>query len=492
MLRRLTGIATASLLLIWSGASAQTTDNVSRTADKLREGHVLRSFQACKQRGQSDGACKQELETLLQRDQKALGRIASLSTTANKTELVIAAARCYDPDFDYAQMIDCREAIADDLEAQQQLPRTAALPEPATSDGQGVSTAVEETRQEEAETTVVTHPVSENGPITIPKRRPPRFTDIEWASFLGEKFREIEQTLTAQADCSIETLLVPLPEITNKTTVGENFWRPVSGKPSENNPEFDDGSGLQTLTCDFESLARANMLFHQGDGEIFRVDIFFQRYRCDDLGNRTCFEETVQERGIDRDLYLSAGSPVTRSAFGTTEIENQEYLERFADLLTNQDQMRRLNWSNCATVPAPLLSALEGTGTPHHCVVQASAQDDIWRSISFLEIAPPEAGSGRPPSMLASKMTFAREVTERTALDRHMIYFQTIVGNRLASASSDVAKEHETPNETLLIKEVRATDTIVAKPTVETPSASSGDQRDRMKVILERLIGLSP
>lgn len=510
LLRNFAGLAAGSLLLIWNVASAQTTENVSSAADKLREGHVLRSFEGCKQRGQTDEACKQELEALLQRDQKALARIASLSTVTSKTELVVAAARCYDPSFDYADMIACREAIADDLEARQDSPQTAAVAEPAPPADNREPVAEESVEA----ATAPPAPVTQERATAIPKRRPPRFGDIDWADFLGREYGTVANRLSAQAECAAAPLVVPLPDITANTTVGENFWRPVSGKQKESEPEFDESSGLQNLVCDFRSLARANMLFHKDDGTVFRIDIYFQRYRCDDLTDRTCLEESIQERANDIDLYLAAGSPAAYSAFGQTETSDLAYLERYADLLEDSDDKRRLSWSNCATVPTPMLQALEDEGLLHRCIVDADTRDGIWRSISFLEISTPNSGQQDSVSILASKMTFALEPSERTALDRHSIYFQTVVGSRLASASTRIAKDEETlvegsalegdtaaveeaptedltdSKEVVLIKEVSATDTIAAKVPVEMPPP--GDQRVRMKAILERLIGLSP
>ncbi|MEO1020267.1 MAG: hypothetical protein AAFY56_21650, partial [Pseudomonadota bacterium] len=335
--------------------------------------------------------------------------------------------------------------------------------------------------------------VTETGLTAIPKRRPQRFGDIDWTVILGKNHRAAETVLSAQADCAVESLAVPLANITTRTTVGESFWLPVSGKLDDNATEYDTGSGLQVLACEFASVARANLLFHQNDDAVFRIDILFERNRCYDLSDRTCLRETIAERANDIDLYLSAGSPGTYSTFGSVEVEDQAYAARYRDFLDDADDNRRLSWSNCARVPTPIVAAMEDAGLSHRCIVEAQSQEDTWSSISFLEITGWETGDFGNPSMLASKMTFAREPSERAALDRHMAYFQTIVGNSIANADSQPSQDEAAQNDVVFIKEVSALDGVIAKPPIATaPTVSSEIQRERMKVILERLIGLSP
>lgn len=476
-------LAMAMVALFPQQGFGQGTVDAAAAADKLREGHVLRTFQTCKQKGESDDACKRELENLLKRDNAALARIAEQSDTSDKTELIIAAARCYDPSFDYEQLIECREAIADDLENRQQLADGGALLSPAESTSPDVPAPTPErivvAEPEEPRATLV---------ATIPPRKPRRFVDLDWVTFINQQKDVAAKELSDLAICDSEPLRVTLPIITNETTVRDSFWRPVNGDLPTSDPEIDSSSGLNILKCSFRSLARANLMFHEDDETIFRIDIYFRLHQCDDLNDTTCLRKATTEKMSDIDLYLSAGNPTTLSAFGSSAAASENYLTRYADLLDDIDSKRRLSWSNCGRLRPSQKSTYEAAGLSPGCVVNAVSQDGEWRSVSFLHLATANQDESQSAVHLASKMTFANERAEREKLDRHRVYFETLVAGRLVS----MAKEIAPPEKSEVIQEVSVAQQEHTKPEVDLSSAGTIDRRTRMKAVLKSLIGLSP
>lgn len=85
-------------------------------AIRLRQAHVIRSYEKCRSSGTPDAACRDELESLHPREISALARIEDNIGSVSKGEISKATANCHDPSHDYRDLIECWEQLADQLE----------------------------------------------------------------------------------------------------------------------------------------------------------------------------------------------------------------------------------------------------------------------------------------------------------------------------------------------------------------------------------------
>ncbi|MGV8988181.1 MAG: hypothetical protein ACOH2H_18070 [Cypionkella sp.] len=111
-----------SLVLLFLGihpAGAQSGDDTFAAAARLKQAHVIRSYEQCMKTGKSDSQCRNELEQLHPREIAALSRLAHLSGTVSEKRLTEAFTSCYSPNRNYEQLIGCWEGAADKLEAEQ-------------------------------------------------------------------------------------------------------------------------------------------------------------------------------------------------------------------------------------------------------------------------------------------------------------------------------------------------------------------------------------
>lgn len=103
------------LFLCIDPAAAQTTSETLAAAVRLKQAHVIRSYEQCMDLGRSDSQCREELERLHPREIAALSRLAELSTSVPEIELSEAFSSCYSPDRNYEQLIGCWEEAAEKL-----------------------------------------------------------------------------------------------------------------------------------------------------------------------------------------------------------------------------------------------------------------------------------------------------------------------------------------------------------------------------------------
>jgi hypothetical protein len=91
---------------------------------RLKQAHVVRSYEKCRSGGTSDASCRAELEALHPREVSALARIANSMAGIDATKPSEAMAGCYDPSHDYRDLIECWEQLAIQLEDGQEIGST--------------------------------------------------------------------------------------------------------------------------------------------------------------------------------------------------------------------------------------------------------------------------------------------------------------------------------------------------------------------------------
>jgi hypothetical protein len=113
-----------TLMLAASLASTGTLRGQSATDAeaavlRLKQGQVLRTLQDCKSKGQPDNVCKELLESIHRRELRVIARLAPAAKdpAVNQDELNIEMTACYSPNYDYAQLVECWNQLADRLTA---------------------------------------------------------------------------------------------------------------------------------------------------------------------------------------------------------------------------------------------------------------------------------------------------------------------------------------------------------------------------------------
>jgi hypothetical protein len=117
---------------IGSTAVAQTADETFQAAIRLKQAHVVRSYERCIATGKTDRECRAAIERLHPREIAALARFASLAGAIPDKEISASLASCYDPSHDYLQLIQCWEETASLLDARVKAETgEQAVPDPA-------------------------------------------------------------------------------------------------------------------------------------------------------------------------------------------------------------------------------------------------------------------------------------------------------------------------------------------------------------------------
>ena len=96
-------------------SAAQSTSETLSAAVRLKQAHVMRSYEQCMDLGRSDSQCREELERLHPRETAALSRLAELGTSVPEEEISEAFSSCYSPNRNYEQLISCWEEEAEKL-----------------------------------------------------------------------------------------------------------------------------------------------------------------------------------------------------------------------------------------------------------------------------------------------------------------------------------------------------------------------------------------
>ncbi|MEL7453073.1 MAG: hypothetical protein AAGJ50_06860 [Pseudomonadota bacterium] len=123
MLRKLPALVFLAVHLGAAPASvaANELDELLGAAVRLKQAHVMRSYEECRSVGSSDAVCREELTALHPREISALNRLARHIESVSETELSAAFTRCYDPAHNYLDLIECWERLADRLEQGQEI-----------------------------------------------------------------------------------------------------------------------------------------------------------------------------------------------------------------------------------------------------------------------------------------------------------------------------------------------------------------------------------
>jgi hypothetical protein len=97
----------------------QNANDVSGGALSLKQGQVLRTLQECKSDGHPDSECRHLLELIHNRELQVTARLAAAAKdpAVNQDELNREMTDCYSSNYDYAQLIECWNQLADRLAA---------------------------------------------------------------------------------------------------------------------------------------------------------------------------------------------------------------------------------------------------------------------------------------------------------------------------------------------------------------------------------------
>jgi len=106
-----------SLLIEAHPSKASSAQELATAAIRLKQAHVLRSYEKCMKKVGSDTTCRAEIEALHPREIQALSKLSNLSTAIDEYELSAALANCYNPKNDYSDLIECWETTAETLAA---------------------------------------------------------------------------------------------------------------------------------------------------------------------------------------------------------------------------------------------------------------------------------------------------------------------------------------------------------------------------------------
>jgi Ni/Co efflux regulator RcnB len=98
---------------------AQSQQDIANAALRLKQDQVARSLQTCQRLGHPEDQCKRLLELIHQRELKVMERLAAAQKDPkiNQSEFAREIADCYSPNYDYTQLVECQNQLADRLDA---------------------------------------------------------------------------------------------------------------------------------------------------------------------------------------------------------------------------------------------------------------------------------------------------------------------------------------------------------------------------------------
>ena len=109
----------AASLAVTGALWAQNQSDVGAAALRLKQGQVLRTLQECKSQGHPVKVCNELLELIHKRELQVIARLTPTAKdpTINQDELSRELAGCYSPNYDYPQLVECQNQLADRLAA---------------------------------------------------------------------------------------------------------------------------------------------------------------------------------------------------------------------------------------------------------------------------------------------------------------------------------------------------------------------------------------
>ena len=107
----------AFLVSLTDPLSAQIVSEGQAAALRLKQAHVIRSYDQCLAQGKSDAKCRSELEALHPRELAVLSKLAELSMVVPESIFVERNTSCYSPNRNYQQLIECWEAVVKEFES---------------------------------------------------------------------------------------------------------------------------------------------------------------------------------------------------------------------------------------------------------------------------------------------------------------------------------------------------------------------------------------
>lgn len=112
-------LAAFATIGFYTVSNAQSYDDAMGAAVRLKQAHVVRSYERCVAMGKSDLECRSKIEDLHTRELSVISRFFILSNSVQQDELNHTMASCYDPSRDYKELIECWEENATGLESQE-------------------------------------------------------------------------------------------------------------------------------------------------------------------------------------------------------------------------------------------------------------------------------------------------------------------------------------------------------------------------------------
>lgn len=247
--------------------------------------------------------------------------------------------------------------------------------------------------------------------------------DFSWKTLLLKNPETVANSLSTFADCGLpQPLTISLPEISEKTNVTRNLYRPVEGRLFDFSQRPVTVSEVSLINCNVKHEAEIQIIFWKQ--KAFQINIEYANC-VTRLNSSDCNLKAVVESKYDAELFASVHKPLVYSFLSAHKKDQEATFQKYMPFYGDSDLKNLMYDAECGS------GWIAAGSIAVSCIMDASSSDDIFQVLSIVELAESGWFQERVLARVASKQIFLSIPEYRSALDQIELQFKQIVAGRI-------------------------------------------------------------